>query len=561
MGMRLRAGLTSVALLASLLTVTGFGAGGEDGPPAPSAGPPVPEMVVTNNPSGSAAQQNAIETHVRELIKGAPPGSTIRYVSYYTWAGALTADLIAAHRDRGVDVQVVLDELEANNPKSALPSLADALGTNTSAKSFVKVCPKGKACIGPKGGITHSKFWLFSQTGGSHNVIVSASANISPGSRQNLWNSSVTLVGRDKVYEGFRAFFTDMARTGTQPNYYRTAAQGPAEAFFFPRAGAGDATDTIVGALQKVSCTKQSTGSPTTLRVNMFSLERPGVARQLWELGRKGCKVDIVYSFLSDGAHKELLKKSGNYHGPSLWPSQNTYVRGCVTFDTFTHEKYLLIEGGYAGKSNQKIVFSGSHNYTSRALRTNNEQLVKLASPALYDGYRQNFLAVRASLQPRLDPDENGLPDAPAPPRAVTMPRWLLEELDIPLEQNGPPLPTSPGCVCPAQGDFAKKWKELGAQGGKLKCPTSNSRKATGGVQQSFVGGTLYWSRATGAHVVWKNGAIGPRYTSLGADGGRLGLPVTDEWKLSSGKGWRQIFQHGRITWDKGTKKTVVTYS
>ena len=77
-----------------------------------------------------------------------------------------------------------------------------------------------------------------------------------------------------------------------------------------------------------------------------------------------------------------------------------------------------------------------------------------------------------------------------------------------------------------------------------------------------FQGGAIYWSQATGAHVVY--GAIGQKYQAAGSltdAGGRsvkavLGLPTTDEVAAPGGR--VNFFQGGAIYWSPGNGAHVV---
>ncbi|MET9326908.1 esterase [Tsukamurella sp. NPDC003166] len=65
-------------------------------------------------------------------------------------------------------------------------------------------------------------------------------------------------------------------------------------------------------------------------------------------------------------------------------------------------------------------------------------------------------------------------------------------------------------------------------------------------------GGTIYWSEATGAHVV--HGVIGDKWGEVGHEAGKLGYPTSDE--TAEGSTIKQTFQHGTITFADG-KATV----
>jgi uncharacterized protein with LGFP repeats len=78
--------------------------------------------------------------------------------------------------------------------------------------------------------------------------------------------------------------------------------------------------------------------------------------------------------------------------------------------------------------------------------------------------------------------------------------------------------------------------------------PTSdevNVPGVPGARMNTFQGGVIYWSAATGAHVVY--GDIGRRYNSMGGPTSNLGLPTSDEEGIPGGR--VSYFQHGKIVW------------
>jgi hypothetical protein len=83
--------------------------------------------------------------------------------------------------------------------------------------------------------------------------------------------------------------------------------------------------------------------------------------------------------------------------------------------------------------------------------------------------------------------------------------------------------------------------KDLGA-------PTSDEENVpgvSGARMNTFQGGAIYWSAATGAHVVY--GAIFALYNSLGGPTSFLGLPTSDEQGIPGGR--ISYFQYGWIEW------------
>jgi phosphatidylserine/phosphatidylglycerophosphate/cardiolipin synthase-like enzyme len=81
-------------------------------------------------------------------------------------------------------------------------------------------------------------------------------------------------------------------------------------------------------------------------------------------------------------------------HGVDLW----LYPRGVN--DEGVHSKILLIEGTYSDVSGRKIVWTGSHNYTGPALDENDETLLKVDDPAVYDAYLADWQQMRTLAGP-----------------------------------------------------------------------------------------------------------------------------------------------------------------
>ncbi|WP_236796624.1 choice-of-anchor D domain-containing protein [Amycolatopsis sp. GM8] len=94
-----------------------------------------------------------------------------------------------------------------------------------------------------------------------------------------------------------------------------------------------------------------------------------------------------------------------------------------------------------------------------------------------------------------------------------------------------------------------------GARGSVLSDPVSAQYPtANGGEAQDFRGGTIYWSAATGPHVVM--GAILTEYKAVGGPASSLGYPVTDEQGTPDGVGRYNHFTGGggaSIYWTPNT--------
>jgi hypothetical protein len=94
-------------------------------------------------------------------------------------------------------------------------------------------------------------------------------------------------------------------------------------------------------------------------------------------------------------------------------------------------------------------------------------------------------------------------------------------------------------------GGIRAAWGRFGYEHGKMGYPTSdeNYNLRDGGVYQTYQGGAIYWSPATGAHI--STGGIRSAWGRLGYENGRLGYPTSDEYAISGGV--RQTYQGGYI--------------
>jgi phosphatidylserine/phosphatidylglycerophosphate/cardiolipin synthase-like enzyme len=385
----------------ALVTALTFALLGGAATAAPAAAA-VSDGAVFNYPSASVDQQRVILTQLHGLIVNAATGSDIRVAVYHLSTTSFAQDLVdAAHR--GVRVKVIVDHsattLEDGAPNPAYDLLVRQLGTDKTAASWVMACTENGACIGSAGTpIMHNKFFLFSSTSGSSNVVVQSSSNMTGPQQRQAWNNAVTLVGNSGIYNAYLSYFNDLAAMVKTNNYYRETTSGNAKTYFFPRAGTDSSTDTVYGILGNISCT-----GGTVVRVAMYQFTRTALAQRLWDLDNKGCTVQVLYTEMSDTAHAALTKSGGTHGGPACRLGVSSYIDPATgaQVETFVHSKYLLVQGTYTGTTGQKLVFTGSHNYTLSALRYNDEALLKIDSDVIHDQYAANFNNIWSSVPAR----------------------------------------------------------------------------------------------------------------------------------------------------------------
>ncbi|GAA4204538.1 phospholipase D-like domain-containing protein [Actinocatenispora rupis] len=394
--------LAALAVAASVLVGTA---------PAHAA---VTTQAIFNDPTGTAAQQAAIVTKIVELIDGAPAGSRIRMSMFYADDSTIPDALVAA-KNRGVNVQVVFSYKETG--EALWPGLTAALGTDRTKASYAITCPAARGCVGNRQlssveSINHNKFFLFSATGGTSNVVVQSSANLHNGRDGTKgWNNALVLTGNDGIYAAYSGYFDDLVAMVTNNNYYVTGrapvTSGDAKVHFFPRQEASGAnvyrdptTDTVETVLDHVDCfgnTKVGTSDNhrTIIRVNTNIFSRPYLAAKLVALDAAGCYVEVVENYASGDtglAHESLsdllAKTSSAYNGVVV-----RYY--CDTDPVWTHSKYLEVEGKYYGGADREILWTGSANLSTNSLRQSDETILQIEDPTVFAAYRDNFRAAR----------------------------------------------------------------------------------------------------------------------------------------------------------------------
>lgn len=432
---RLRAVLLAAALLSTSLTLAASPATAE--PSGVTTGP------VFNNPVGTTAEKRAILDREIELVDGAPAGSTIRMAMYYVswYENTLSDALIRAHRDRGVNVQLIFDDkaqaeslvppgpTDPQPPRPIHPytELVNELGQNAGASSWVVDCGAGRGCIGTRteGGvhaINHNKFLLFSQTLGTPRVLVQSSANLHTG-RDGLlgWNNAYVVAGNDGIYQAYEEYFDDLQKlrltANGNTNYYDTGQSpvrsGALKAHFYPRAETPGSSmyndpseDTMATVLDNVKCFGNSTYGTTDthrtrIRVGVGQFARPYLADKLVQLDAQGCYVEVAFTYdpprdltkPTQGhiAAQKILAKTSNAYGGVI-----PYYY-CGSDATWIHDKYLLIEGNYYNTPDQKVVWTGSHNWTANSLRQSDETVLQIDDPTVHDAYVTNFNQIRTA--------------------------------------------------------------------------------------------------------------------------------------------------------------------
>jgi hypothetical protein len=106
-------------------------------------------------------------------------------------------------------------------------------------------------------------------------------------------------------------------------------------------------------------------------------------------------------------------------------------------------------------------------------------------------------------------------------------------------------------------GGIRTTWQANGAENGQLGYPTGEETGGlrNGGVAQTFQGGAIVWSPTTGSQV--SMGGIRTTWLQNGAENGQLGYPTSKEITGLRNGGVMQYYQGGAIVWSPASGSQV----
>jgi len=386
---------------------------------------------IFNNPKGSKAQELKIITELDRTIDATPRGATIKMAQYLFDIDSTANKLVAAHR-RGVNVQILIDR--GNNTKQS-DKVKKAIGTNKKAKSFVTTCRK--SCMSSTSSVMHSKLYLFSQAGRSRLVSIVASANPYTGNTFKSWNNSHTIVGDKRIYDSLNRYFVDLTRDKDNLNYYRTTASGKYKLYYFPRKAVKNKVTVVpLDVMNHVTCSDPGKGygkdGKTEIKVAMWgwSAARLDVARQLWALHNRGCKVTVILNSgrTNPKVISTLVKRSskrGVMPVYDVWQDKNKNGIG----EFYMHHKMYQINGKWFGHSKTKVVYTGSQNFTGPGQLANDDIILRIKDNATYNAYSGEMTSIKNRYGKKLTraPRVASLSSSSSEPSIYDESQWLMD--------------------------------------------------------------------------------------------------------------------------------------
>jgi phosphatidylserine/phosphatidylglycerophosphate/cardiolipin synthase-like enzyme len=304
-----------------------------------------------------------LENAILNLLAKAAPGSSVR-AAIYTWDRQSMADAFVAAHQRGVDVRLIIG--------SDFPAV-QSLISRLPAGHVIQCRNSAGELTGAMGGrINHNKFVLFSDlTGDAREVVVQSSANFT---ELQLSRNNNTLVFRNRpnLYRAYLRYWNDMAACLPDPAYYRsTGRTTPVTAWFFPRASGNGVTGTDDTILEILSGINAAAGGSIRVAMATWSNMRTAIATRLAALHAAGMDVAVLVNPNETAAEVTTILESAGVPLRRYLP---------------VHSKYLTIDAEWQGIRRQFVV-TGSHNFTGPALNSNDEIILRLENPKLFDAF------------------------------------------------------------------------------------------------------------------------------------------------------------------------------
>lgn len=350
-----------------------------------------PRPGVRFNEPRDPAQSHLINRYIRLAIANTPSGAQIRMVTWNYSNQLFVNDLIAAHK-RGVSVRIIMANglAAGQGPNGYYPNTKRAIERGNKKRpadmtSWFRTCKN--SCRG-KEGIQHGKWFMFSETGGRNNVVMSTSANLTDAAAYNQWNDLLTVVDRQVTWDNYTKIFKQMSRDKPVKKAFYRFEDGPYEGWFFPNMGKLRNYN-VMRMLDKVKCHgargEAGKNGTTVIRVSQAVFNGKigsAVAGKLAGLKKRGCNIKLVYGVLNNNA-RDLLKDI-----PKKTILEDT--NGDLYVDRYIHMKALTISGNFDGKRSSHVVYQGSANWSGMSTLSDEQGFI-VRSRSLEEDY-SNFI-------------------------------------------------------------------------------------------------------------------------------------------------------------------------
>jgi phosphatidylserine/phosphatidylglycerophosphate/cardiolipin synthase-like enzyme len=397
--------------------------GHDAGKPKPKPKPKwVPAQGGWFNTPRHGAKQWVLHQHIVAAINHAKPGSYIR-IALFSFDRKYVASKLIQAKKRGVHVQVLLNDHQVT---PAQKMLHRALGKKRTRKSFAYECHHGCRSSGEN---LHTKFYLFSHSGGARNVVMTGSVNLTANSALNQYNDLYVVNNATKLTDKFHILWNQMKKDKpAHPGWFVRKVPPTFRLEATPYPHPGPRHDPIISILNRVHCKGATHGTGnkihhTVIRVIMHAWNDPRgryIAQKARQLYGAGCDVKLMYGFAGRSVRDTFASRTRRGFIPVHTTGKDTNDDGLL--DLYTHQKELLISGHYGKSTHTRLVVTGSSNYNREGIRGDEEIFFIQNRLPAWNDYIKDFQRMWANFSTRVKyiPYPNALPTDPTDPTDPT---------------------------------------------------------------------------------------------------------------------------------------------
>jgi hypothetical protein len=266
---------------------------------------------------------------------------------------------------------------------------------------------------------------------------------------------------------------------------------------------------------------------------------------------------DLKYLVIGTGMYLNRYQFTGDIAGFRVWDGiafhlidqieeaeQTGYGAIGSKYDELGKERSFL---GPPTSSETKIAGGRKRIYNNGAIYWSPQTEAHEVHGGIYHRYKQLRGPNGILGYPTTDEISN-TPNLKNPPK--------IQNLKVNRFENGAIYSTSPTNNFEVVGNLFIRYLQMGAEKSFLGLPIDSQRSISNGKMSKFQGGTIYWSPDTDAFEV--HGAIARSYDSLKGPNGFLRFPLSNEEDVLDAKGRRtggklSRFQGGTIYWSRET--------
>ena len=335
---------------------------------------------------GTAQASPLIMSKLIEMVNATPKTAHI-YLSIFGFDHPGLIDALNEASNRGVFLHLMIDSSIDDTKIQNVLTISRIRSFLKSGSEIAIVTNDVNASS-----INHNKFVLFSELnttkGMLSKVIFQTSHNFTIEDSRKIQDALV--LNSEGLYDSYLTYWKDVSAKSLfgMKDFYYGEYVGTADnitGYFYPkrRNGVSYGGDTVIEMLDNISEL-----STATIQVGMsdWVVSRINVANKLSELLDRGAKVEVVVKNKIDVEVQSVLKDMQR---------RGATIKIYDISRTNIHAKFLMINGKYKGEQ-CKIVATGSHNFTTNALRNNNETLLVLKNyDDIFNAYSAYYTAMK----------------------------------------------------------------------------------------------------------------------------------------------------------------------